>query len=92
MPVTAQEDKMKKYLLGFVLFGSFLISACGSGQLFGPTLTPTLVPTATPDPHVPKPGKWDGGDISKDGFSVELFVTEDGKIANFLLCSEFRIR
>lgn len=34
----------------FLLIMSFLLSACGPGQLFGPTLTPTptITPTSTP--------------------------------------------
>lgn len=40
---------MKKTLMALFLF-SFLISACGPGQMFGPTFTPTPTntPTATP--------------------------------------------
>ena len=32
----------------FVLITSLIISGCGPGQLFGPTITPTLTKTLTP--------------------------------------------
>ena len=39
---------MKKYFLSFSLVASFILSACGPGQMFGPTVTPTLTSTLTP--------------------------------------------
>ncbi len=47
---------MKKHqcLVSLALFASFVLSACGAGQIFGPTFTPTptltLTPTFTPNP------------------------------------------
>jgi len=45
---------MKKHvsLVSLILFASFVLSACGPGQLFGPTITPTPTntPTTTPTP------------------------------------------
>ena len=38
---------MKKTIILLFLF-SFLVSACGPGQIFGPTLTPTPTGTSTP--------------------------------------------
>jgi len=47
---------MKKMLIALSLL-SFMISACGPGQIFGPTLTPTptvtLTPTSTSTPTLP---------------------------------------
>lgn len=40
---------MKKSTLAtLALTINFLISSCGAGQVFGPTITPTLSPTSTP--------------------------------------------
>jgi hypothetical protein len=83
------EDKMKKHLslVSLAFFVSFILSACGSGQLFGPTLTPT--PTLTPKPTLtpvpptatpqsgPNVGHWEGDQ------SVSFEIRADGKIHNF---------
>ncbi|MGC1378143.1 MAG: hypothetical protein WA821_18075 [Anaerolineales bacterium] len=42
--------KMKTALCILLLLPCFFMSACGPGQLFGPTLTPTSTPTLTPTP------------------------------------------
>lgn len=60
---------MKKHvsMLSIVLIASFVLSACGSAPLFGPTSTPeptlTPVPTLTPTPTltpIPVTGKLEG--------------------------------
>jgi len=38
---------IKFSLIGIILISAFIISGCGAGQPFGPTLTPTPSPTAT---------------------------------------------
>ena len=44
-----------------ILFVSFVLSACDSGQLFGPTLTPTSTLTPTPTlTSIPKVGQIEG--------------------------------
>jgi hypothetical protein len=47
MPKTS-ESKVKELITVCSLTLSLMISGCGPGQLFGPTLTPTSTPTFTP--------------------------------------------
>jgi hypothetical protein len=90
-PVTAREGQMKANQISKVFYVpmlSLVISSCGPGQVFGPTLTPvptfTATPfTATPISYTPKEGYWEGGVLSEDGFDVEFYVTRSGEIDHF---------
>jgi len=75
---------MKKHvsIVSLVLFASFVLSACGSGQLFKPTFTPA--PTFTPVPSLtptPKPIS-----VDKVNASVAKVVSE-GSIQEYVRCN-----
>ena len=67
----------QRTVLAYVLIASLAFTACGPGQLFGPTLTPTPTATSTPVPtSTPKPapaaGLWKGTTSENNPVSFEI--------------------
>ena len=86
---------MKKHvhLVSLVLLVSFFLSACGTGQLFGPTLTPTptststptMTPSVTPSPlptATPTPGI--GVAVAGEKYQITIVsIRQENKITGF---------